>query len=92
VLTKGGHNTGILSEPGHKGRQYRISHRAAGALYVGPDTWLARTEPKAGSWWPDWAGWLKVLGGGQVDAPAMGAPDHGLAPLSAAPGAYVLQP
>lgn len=28
VLTKGGHNSGILSEPGHKGRHYRISNRA----------------------------------------------------------------
>ncbi len=92
VLTKGGHNTGILSEPGHKRPRYRISHRPAGTLYVGPDTWLAQSKPKAGSWWPDWAGWLKVLGGGQVDAPAMGAPDHVLAPLCAAPGAYVLQP
>jgi polyhydroxyalkanoate synthase subunit PhaC len=41
VLTKGGHNSGILSEPGHKGRHYRISHRPAGAHYVGPDAWLA---------------------------------------------------
>ena len=46
VLTKGGHNGGILSEPGHKGRHYRISHRPAGALYVGPDAWLAQHEPK----------------------------------------------
>ena len=92
VLTRGGHNTGILSEPGHKGRQYRVSHRPAGALYVGPDAWLAQTEPKAGSWWPDWADWLKTQGGGLVDAPGIGAPDSGIAPLSAAPGTYVLQP
>jgi polyhydroxyalkanoate synthase subunit PhaC len=92
VLTKGGHNSGILSEPAHKGRHYRISNRAAGALYIGPDAWLAQTETKPGSWWPDWARWLALQGSGQVDAPAMGAPDHRLAPLSAAPGTYVLQP
>lgn len=72
VLTKGGHNSGILSEPGHKGRHYRISHRPAGAHYVGPDAWLAETESKPGSWWPDWADWLAAQGGGLVTAPAMG--------------------
>lgn len=92
VLTKGGHNTGILSEPGHKGRHYRISHRPAGAHYVGPDAWLAGTASKPGSWWPDWADWLAAQGGGPVNAPAMGAPDKGLAPLCPAPGSYVMQP
>jgi polyhydroxyalkanoate synthase subunit PhaC len=37
VLTKGGHNGGILSEPGHPRRHYRIGHRPAGAHYVGAD-------------------------------------------------------
>ena len=92
VLTKGGHNTGILSEPGHKGRHYRISHRPAGALYVGPEAWLAQIEPKSGSWWPEWANWLTAQGSGEADAPAVGAPDRGFAPLAAAPGAYVLHP
>jgi polyhydroxyalkanoate synthase subunit PhaC len=91
VLTKGGHNTGILSEPGHKGRQYRISHRPAGALYVGPDGWLAQAEPLPGSWWPDWAEWLATHGGALAAPPAMGAPRRGLPPLAAAPGSYVLQ-
>ena len=92
VLTKGGHNTGILSEPGHKGRHFRISPRPAGSLYVGPDAWLAQTEPKAGSWWPDWIDWLAAQGGGMVNAPATGAADKGFAPLCPAPGTYVLQP
>jgi polyhydroxyalkanoate synthase len=92
VLTKGGHNTGILSEPGHKGRRFRIAHRPAGALYVGPDAWLAETAPKPGSWWPDWADWLAAWGGGLATPPAFGAPDRGLAPLCAAPGSYVMQP
>ncbi len=92
VLTKGGHNTGILSEPGHKGRRYRISHRPAGALYVGPDAWLAQTEAKPGSWWPDWADWLTAQGDGQVEPPGMGTPGKAFAPLAQAPGAYVMQP
>lgn len=91
VLTKGGHNGGILSEPGHKGRHYRISHRRAGAHYVGPDAWLAQNDPKPGSWWPDWSDWLAAQGGGKVPAPSVGAPDKGHAPLGAAPGTYVFQ-
>ena len=91
VLTKGGHNTGILSEPGHKGRHYRMSHRPAGALYQGPDAWLAQTEAQQGSWWTEWIGWLQAMGGGLVAPPSMGAPSDGLRPLGDAPGSYVLQ-
>ncbi|MFN4156274.1 MAG: PHA/PHB synthase family protein [Paracoccaceae bacterium] len=89
VLTKGGHNSGILSEPGHKGRHYRISHRPGGALYVGADAWLAQTEPKPGSWWQDWAEWLASSGGGLGEPPPVGAAAKGL--TVPAPGAYVLQ-
>ena len=91
VLTKGGHNTGILSEPGHAGRHYRLSHRPAGALYLGPDGWLARSRSVPGSWWPDWAGWLADHGGGLAAPPGIGAPGRGLRPLADAPGRYVLQ-
>jgi polyhydroxyalkanoate synthase subunit PhaC len=48
LLTKGGHNGGILSEPGRANRHYRIGHRAPGAHYVGADLWLAAQEPEAG--------------------------------------------
>lgn len=88
VLTKGGHNTGILSEPGHRGRHYRISHRPAGASYVDPDSWLAQTGPVPGSWWPNWAEWLATHGGG-LSAPPMAG--RGPTPLAAAPGSYVMQ-
>lgn len=92
VLTKGGHNTGILSQPGHKRRHFRIGHRAAGGMYVGPDAWLEQTAAKPGSWWPDWAEWLSAQGGGLVDAPLTAARGKGLAPLCYAPGTYVMQP
>ena len=69
VLTKGGHNGGILSEPGHPGRHYRISHRPAGALYVGPDAWHRQQDVKDGSWWPEWAEWLVAKGSGTGPIP-----------------------
>ncbi|MCU0904140.1 MAG: alpha/beta fold hydrolase [Tabrizicola sp.] len=92
VLTKGGHNGGILSEPGHKGRHYRIGHRPAGAHYVGPDAWLSAHDPLPGSWWPEWAAWLAGQGGAMVPPPATGAPGGTLSVAEPAPGSYVLQP
>lgn len=91
VLTKGGHNGGILSEPGHPQRHYRSSHRPAGALYTGPDGWLAQHEPKPGSWWLEWVDWLAVKSSGAGPVPQMGAPDKGFTPLAEAPGSYVFQ-
>lgn len=91
VLAKGGHNGGILSEPGHPARYYRIGHRPAGALYVDPDSWLARQSPVNGSWWPELAHWLHDHSGKRTDPPGMGAPDAGFPPLGAAPGLYVHQ-
>lgn len=92
VLTKGGHNGGILSEPGHKGRHFRISHRREGALYLGPDGWLSQHAPQPGSWWPDWVDWLARQGPDFRPAPESGAPERGLPALAAAPGTYVFQP
>src|SRR5581483_4400218 len=34
VLTSGGHNAGIVSEPGHRGRSYRIATRREGEPHV----------------------------------------------------------
>ncbi len=61
VLTSGGHNAGIVSEPGHKGRHYRISQRAADARYTDPETWYAVTKIEQGSWWQSWLSWLERL-------------------------------
>jgi polyhydroxyalkanoate synthase len=92
VLTSGGHNSGIVNEPGTPRSRYRISHRAAGALYVGPDDWLRASAEQPGSWWPEWTGWLAARSSGPVPAPAqLGAPERGHAPIEAAPGSYVLQ-
>ena len=91
VLTKGGHNGGILSEPGHKGRHYRISHRRAGARYLGPDSWIAGHDPQPGSWWEDWGCWLAVQSSDKARPPRMGATEKGYPPLCDAPGTYIHQ-
>jgi polyhydroxyalkanoate synthase len=92
VLTSGGHNGGIVSEPGHPRRHYRIGHRSPGAHYMDPDTWLGCAVKEEGSWWPEWARFLREKGSGaEIPPPPMGAPDKGLRPLAPAPGTYVLQ-
>ncbi|MGX0976556.1 polyhydroxyalkanoate synthase [Roseovarius sp. MBR-51] len=90
LLTKGGHNSGILSEPGHKGRHYRIGHRPAGALYRDPESWLAAHDPQSGSWWPEWQRWLTRHSSGAVPARAPGQHSH-YPDIESAPGTYIHQ-
>jgi polyhydroxyalkanoate synthase len=91
LLTVGGHNAGIVSEPGHRGRSYRLATQASDDHYVDPDAWLAQAETREGSWWPEWAAWLGNRSGDPVAPPAMGAAAAGYAPLADAPGTYVMQ-
>jgi len=91
VLTKGGHNAGIVSEPGHPRRHYRVSTKPSDGHYVDPEIWLGETPRREGSWWPEWSAWLDVHSGKPVAPPAMGAPQAGYAPVCDAPGVYVHQ-
>ena len=38
VLTSGGHNAGIVSEPGHPGRSYRLGTRKESDTYIDPES------------------------------------------------------
>jgi polyhydroxyalkanoate synthase subunit PhaC len=89
LLTSGGHNAGIVSEPGHDRRHYRVAHHTSDAPYVDPETWYAAAPPEPGSWWPAWATWLERNSTGRAAPPPMGAPDKGYPPLGKAPGRYV---
>ncbi len=89
VLTSGGHNAGIVSEPGHPHRHFRISVRASGGKTRGPDEWQAETAQQDGSWWLEWAKWLSQHTSIEVKLPPIGAP--GFKPICDAPGQYVLE-
>ena len=89
VLTSGGHNAGIVSEPGHPHRHFRSATRQAGDRYVDPETWFMRQQPKDGSWWPDWVSWLAAHSSGIGAPPPMGNAAAGYPPLESAPGRYV---
>ena len=92
VLTNGGHNAGVVSEPGHPGRHYYVATRAPDGPYVDSDTWLVNARRADGSWWSEWAAWLEAGSApGRVALPGMGAPARGLTSLGPAPGFYVWQ-
>jgi polyhydroxyalkanoate synthase len=86
ILTVGGHNAGIVSEPGHRNRSYHIRERKPGDHYINPDDWLAQAEKKEGSWWEAWSHWLQERSSKEKVPPPAFPKSFG-----AAPGTYVLQ-
>ena len=89
VLTNGGHNGGIVSEPGHKQRHYLIGTSAPLDVYEDPDTWRYAANEKIGSWWQEWSRWLAEHSGEATSPPHIGAPESGLPLIGDAPGTYV---
>jgi len=89
VLAAGGHNAGIVSEPGHRGRSYQIMTLKEADIYKDPEVWRGQAPSHKGSWWPAWSKWLGKRCGGKGKTPAMGAPRRGLKPIADAPGDYV---
>lgn len=89
LLTNGGHNAGIVSEPGHPRRHFRMRRTTRDDTYVDPERFMEETPVQEGSWWPALAEWLGDHSGVPVTPPGMGAPAKGLAPVGPAPGTYV---
>ena len=91
LLTTGGHNAGIVSEPGHPRCSFRVSTKRPSEHYLDPDGFYAEASQKDGSWWPEWVAWLADRSGALSSLPTMGAPQSGYPPLGDAPGVYVLE-
>lgn len=89
VLTSGGHNAGIISEPGHKGRSYQISTMRRTDRYIAPGEWQSITPSQDGSWWQAWLSWLDEHSEDIRKPPAMGNASKGYPPIEDAPGQYV---
>ena len=87
VLTSGGHNAGIVSEPGHAHRHYALHTSRPGDPMRDADAWLMQAQRHEGSWWTAWHDWLLQHGSGrQVGARHIDAASA----LCDAPGLYVL--
>ncbi len=89
VLTSGGHNAGIISEPGHPHRYYRVETHGDAVPYLDPDSWVETTAVKQGSWWSEWEPWLAAKSAPElVEPPPMGGNTY--PQICDAPGTYVL--
>jgi polyhydroxyalkanoate synthase len=87
VLTSGGHNAGIVSEPGHPRRSYRHLGYRHEDTHPDPDDWANAAIQTEGSWWPAWVEWLRSHSGN--DAPAH-VSEGDFRAICPAPGTYVL--
>jgi len=86
ILAAGGHNAGIVSEPGRPRRSYQIAATEDGHGWTDPEEWAANAPVREGSWWEAMDAWLKKRSGKPVAPPAMD-PAH---VLCDAPGEYVM--
>ena len=84
VMGASGHIAGVINPPAKKKRSHWIGDK----LPVSHQAWLADATEHAGSWWPDWAAWLKRHAGPQIAAPkSYGSRKYKA--LEPAPGRYV---
>lgn len=90
VLTTGGHNAGIISEPGRARRSYQMTYHDAAHRYLHAGHWQETAPRHEGSWWPAWQQWLaRHSTEKMISPPSLGAPRQGIAPLEDAPGRYI---
>jgi polyhydroxyalkanoate synthase len=87
VLASGGHNAGIVSEPGHAERWYLAARRAEHSPWVPDTAWPAQAARHDGSWWSAWHGWLAA----RSSPPRRATPIPRGASLGPAPGRYVMK-
>jgi polyhydroxyalkanoate synthase subunit PhaC len=87
VLTSGGHNAGIVSEPGHANRSYQIATRTTHGAWLEPDHWLENATAHTGSWWPAWQSWLAAHSSPLQDAKTLATVQN----FGSAPGTYIYQ-
>jgi polyhydroxyalkanoate synthase len=85
-LGHSGHIAGIINPPASgKGNYWKADGNPPSA-----DDWFRSAEKLAGSWWPDWLGWIGERSGERVPAPSKLGSER-FPPLGPAPGTYVLE-
>ncbi len=86
VLAEGGHNAGIVSEPGRPRRSYQLASVEDNSGWIDPDDWKAQAPVKPGSWWEAMHAWVSQRSGKPVPAKPIPAEQA----LADAPGTYVM--
>ncbi len=86
VMGASGHIAGVINPPAAKKRCYWTGSETS--FPKDAEQWIAKAKEHAGSWWPDWAAWLKTHAGKQIAAPkAYGKGKYKA--IENAPGRYV---
>ena len=87
VMGASGHIAGVIN-PASKGKRSHWTSNAATFPKSAKD-WIAGATEHPGSWWTDWAAWLKPLAGKQIAAPKTYGKGKTYAAIEPAPGRYV---
>jgi polyhydroxyalkanoate synthase len=82
VLTSAGHIAGIVNPPGPKARHWTNDDLSGDA-----DAWRTGATEHQGSWWEDWAEWIKSRAGKRKKPPGLGNDKYPA--IADAPGTYI---
>jgi polyhydroxyalkanoate synthase subunit PhaC len=87
VMGASGHIAGVINPPAAGKRSHWV--RDDGKFPKTQAQWVAGAKEQAGSWWSDWAQWLKPLAGKQIAAPRTYGKGTQYKAIEPAPGSYV---
>ncbi len=87
MMGASGHIAGVINPPAAKKRTHWV--RDDGKFPADVNEWIAGATETPGSWWTDWADWLKAQGGKQVAAPKRYGRGSDYEAIEPAPGRYV---
>ena len=85
VMGASGHIAGVINPPAKKKRSFWTNDK----LPKDVDAWIEGAKEHPGSWWPDWAAWLKSHAGKQIAAPKGYGKGAKFKAIEPAPGRYV---
>jgi polyhydroxyalkanoate synthase len=87
VMGASGHIAGVINPASKNKRSHWIG--PANQFPKSVDQWIASATEHTGSWWTDWAAWLKPQAGKQIAAPKAYGKGKTYAVIEPAPGRYV---